>query len=186
VLDRYVKEVGSILHSGVSLHESVKKITKANDMLCADEGFCLPDRLAQARDGVPYTRNLVYQDPNRKFTVIALVWGAFQETKVHDHLNWCVVKVLEGRCHSIEYDRMDDESKTSFADLQIRKSSVCTEGSVVSLLPPPRSNIHRMSNAGRVRAITLHTYGDPGTRARVFDPVTGEVSIVELEFHNLD
>jgi predicted metal-dependent enzyme (double-stranded beta helix superfamily) len=55
---------------------------------------------------------------------------------------------------------------------------------VMGLLPPPRSNIHRMSNGGRARAVTIHTYGDPGTRARVFDPQSGAVSVVELEFHN--
>ena len=41
-----------------------------------------------------------------------------------------------------------------------------------------------MANATRECTISLHTYGDPGTKARVFDPATGRVEIVELEFHN--
>ena len=57
--------------------------------------------------------------------------------------------------------------------------------SVAALLPPPRSNIHRMANAGRGPTVTIHTYGDPGTRATVFDVKAGTYETIDLRFHNL-
>ena len=68
----------------------------------------------------------------------------------------------------------------------IRDSFVAAPGAVAALLPPPRSNIHRMANAGRGATVTIHTYGDPGTKATVFDLKAGTYETVDLKFHNLD
>jgi predicted metal-dependent enzyme (double-stranded beta helix superfamily) len=117
--------------------------------------------------------------------VIAILWGPVQETALHDHVNWCVVGVLGGTAHVTNYDRLDDASAAGKADLCVRDSMIAKPGAVAALLPPPRSNIHRMSNAGRAPAVTIHTYGDPGTRATVFDLKAGTYESVELKFHNL-
>jgi predicted metal-dependent enzyme (double-stranded beta helix superfamily) len=118
--------------------------------------------------------------------VIAIIWGPYQETAIHDHFNWCVVGVLDGRAHVTNYDRIDDEAAPGKAELRIRDSYVANPGSVAALLPPPRSNIHRMANAGRPPAVTIHTYGDPGTRATTFDIRAGTYEPVDLKFHNLE
>lgn len=185
ILDDYVRKVARIHQDAPPVPELVAEVARANEVFRSTPGFRLPEPFRRSCEGACYTRNLVYQDPKKRFTVIALVWGPFQETRVHDHLNWCVVSVLEGRCHTVEYDRLDDESAPARAELAIRGSRVCPAGTTMSLLPPRRSNIHRMSNGARGTAVSLHTYGDPGTKARVFDPALGTVEIVDLEFHNL-
>src|SRR5262249_15665382 len=67
----------------------------------------------------------------------------------------------------------------------IRYSVVTAPGPAAALRPPPRSNIHRMANAVRGCTVTIHTYGDPGTKATVFDIKAGTYESVELKFHNL-
>lgn len=183
-LGAYVREVDRILESRIPIPEAVARIGNANREILPED-FVLPPEFKVVHPTAAYTRNLVYACPKRKFAVIAILWGPFQETRVHDHLNWCVVKVLEGRAHSTDYERLDDESVPNQADLAIRQSTLVTSGTVTSLLPPPRSNIHKMANAQRKPTITLHTYGDPGTRARVFDPQSGKVEIIDLVFHNV-
>lgn len=183
-LDRYVAEVREACTRSASTEDTVRAITAANERLGTADDFCLPEGLRQIAPGVPYTRNLVHQDPENKFSIIAIVWGSFQATRVHDHLNWCVVQMLEGRCLATEYDRLDDESVKGQAELAIRKTELIDKGGICALLPPPRTNIHKMENATGRTAISLHTYGDPGTKARVFEPATGQVEIVDLLFHN--
>ena len=50
---------------------------------------------------------------------------------------------------------------------------------------PPKVDIHRMANPTKRTTITIHTYGDPGTRATVFDVKLGTYETVDLKFHNL-
>lgn len=183
-LDEYIAAVREACTTQLSVEERVARIVSANEALGRARDFVLPEGLRGIAPGVPYTRNLVHQDPDNKFSIIAIVWGGFQATRVHDHLNWCVVQMLEGRCLATDYERLDDESDAERAELRIHRTQLVDEGEICALLPPPRTNIHKMENAGSPTAISLHTYGDPGTKARVFDPPSGRVEIVDLEFHN--
>lgn len=182
-LEAYVSSVHEACAARADAASTVDRIVAANEALLAT-GVQIPDRYRHVNPDVPYTRNLVWSDPELNYSIIAIVWGSFQETRVHDHLNWCVVGMLEGECMTVDFERKDDESDSSFADLRIRESRLVQRGDVCALLPPPRTNIHRMASASRDLAVSLHTYGDPGTRARVFDPASGKVEILELTFHN--
>lgn len=183
-LERYLEEVSVILDHAAPLREQISLVTAAKKKLVSTDGILSPD-LRKIHPTAPYTRNLVHHDPRGRFTVIAILWGPFQETAVHDHVNWCVVGVLEGTAHVTNYDRLDDGQVPGKADLQIRDSAIARPGSVAALLPPPRSNIHRMANASRGPTISIHTYGDPGTKATVFDLKGGTYETVDLRFHNL-
>lgn len=183
MLEDYVQTVRECVEGPGSIQDAVQGIVEAHTTLTVPE-FRMPDAYRTVKPEKPYTRNLVYQDPGNRFSVISICWGPFQETSVHDHMHWCVVGVLEGTVHAVDYRRLDDETEPGKAHLEIRESTLHRAGSVVGLTPPPRTNIHRMSNGGHAQAISLHTYGDPGTKARVFDPVAGTFEIVDLEFHN--
>ena len=183
-MQHYLEEVSAILDRAAPLREQIALVTAAKKKLVSN-GRVLSPELRKIHPTAPYTRNLVHHDQRGRFTVIAILWGPFQETAIHDHFNWCVVGVLEGTAHVTNYDRLDDGSVPGKAELQIRDSLVANPGSVAALLPPPRSNIHRMANAGRGPTISIHTYGDPGTKATVFDLKAGTYEQVDLRFHNL-
>jgi len=185
VLSSYLGEVSEILDRDAPLKEQVGAIGAAKKRLVSS-GLVLPPDLRRVHPGVPYTRNLVHEDPRKRFTVIAIIWGPSQETAIHDHVNWCVVGVLEGLARVTNYDRVDDGTEPGKAQLRVREQYETKPGSVAELLPPPRSNVHRMADAHGGGTIRIHTYGDPGTRARVFDLQAGTYKTVELKFHNLD
>ena len=182
-IDRYLADISAILDRETSLKEQVAQIAAAKKKLVSNAAALSP-ALRRMHPSAPYTRNLVYQDPRNRFTVIAIIWGPFQDTAIHDHINWCVVGVLEGSAHVTNYDRLDDGACEGKAELCIRDSFVANPGSVAALLPPPRSNIHRMANSGRGPTITIHTYGDPGTKATAFDIKAGTYQTIDLLFHN--
>ena len=141
-------DVSAILDRDAPLKDQVGQIAAAKKKLVMTAG-CLTPGLRKIHPTAPYTRNLVHQDPRNRFTVIAIIWGPFQDTAIHDHINWCVVGVLEGSAHVTNYDRLDDGSVPGKAELCIRDSFVTNPGAVAALLPPPKSNIHRMANSGR-------------------------------------
>jgi predicted metal-dependent enzyme (double-stranded beta helix superfamily) len=184
-IDRYLRDVSAVLDRDAPLHEQVKEVAIAKKKLVSNP-LVLPADLRRMHPTAAYTRNLIHHDPRNRFTVIAIIWGPFQETAVHDHINWCVVGVLEGNAHVTNYDRLDDGSTPGRAELCVRDSFVTNPGAVAALLPPPRSNIHRMANGGRAPAITIHTYGDPGTKATAFDIKAGTYQTIDLKFHNLE
>jgi len=183
MLAAYVNDVRSIVESERDPGNLVDSVVALNRQLLTG-GFRMPERYRLVDPEAPYTRNLIHRDANSHLAIVAINWGPFQETRVHDHLNWGVVTVLEGLVHAVDYDRLDDESDPSRAELRMRESYLLEPGSIVGMTPPPRSNIHHMGNGSQERAVSLHTYGDPGTRSRVFDPATGEVGVLELEYHN--
>ncbi len=182
-LARYIADVTAAMDRQLPLEDTVKLIVDAKRRFVTG-GAGLPAHLMKVHPTANYTRNLVHHDPAGRFTTIAILWGPFQETAVHDHFNWCVVGVVSGNGHVVNYERLDDESRPGQAQLAVRDSMVVRPGTVTALLPPPRSNIHKMANATGGLTVTLHTYGDPGTRATAFDLRAGTYQSLDLKFHN--
>jgi predicted metal-dependent enzyme (double-stranded beta helix superfamily) len=182
---RYVADVTAILDRDPPVAQAVKEIAAAKRRFLAG-GAGLPEDLLKVHPTAPYTRNLVHRDPRGRFTTIALLWGGFQDTAVHDHYNWCVVGVVQGCAHVVNYDRLDDESAPGKAELRVASSLLQPAGAVAALLPPPRTNIHKMANAGRAQMVSLHTYGDPGDKAVAYHLKEGTYAAIDLRFHNLE
>jgi len=85
-----------------------------------------------------------------ELSLIALVWLPGQVTRIHDHLCWCVVHVLQGSVLETRYRAQGDHLTTTRA----KHHGV---GSTSVLLPP--ADIHRIGNVATDTAITLHVYG---------------------------
>jgi|GEM_PF-6253677 predicted metal-dependent enzyme (double-stranded beta helix superfamily) len=184
VLGQYVQAVEAIVDRELHAVDTARAIEKANRDLIPHD-FQVPRELQVEDSTAPYSRNLVYADPRNRFAVVAMVWPSFRETRVHDHLNWCVVRCLQGTCIETSYAITESRMADGFAEVVTTGARMVPHGAVLGLVPPPDTNLHKMANAAHATAITLHTYGDPGTRARVFDPVSRKVEIVSLRFHNL-
>ena len=114
-----------------------------------------PDVLtAVQRLGSPddYCAHNLYVEPDGSFSIIALVWRPGQITRIHDHVTWCVVGVLEG----VEHEELFD------ADLRLIGASDNHVGEVSAFAPP--GDIHRVHNTFAETAISLHIYGTDVTR----------------------
>jgi 3-mercaptopropionate dioxygenase len=68
-----------------------------------------PDVLtAEQRLGDPddYCSHTLYVEPDGSFSIIAVVWRPGQLTRIHDHVTWCVVGVIQG----VEHEELFDEN----------------------------------------------------------------------------
>ncbi|MEV7360399.1 cysteine dioxygenase family protein [Kitasatospora sp. NPDC091276] len=117
-------------------------------------GLIVPDDLC-AGDTDGYSQRLLHA--GRTHSVVALTWLPGQSTPIHDHVAWCVSGVVEG----VEVDeafRLWRPSRTGRRVLVPSGRTTCSPGRV-QLLVPPDEDIHRVSNGGTGRAVSLHVYG---------------------------
>jgi 3-mercaptopropionate dioxygenase len=113
------------------------------DILTPDQQHGHPDRPAG---------HVLHAEPDGTFSILGLVWRPGQSTRIHDHITWCVVGVLQGVEHE---DLYDDELNL----IGTRENHL---GDVSGFAPP--GDIHRIRNTGTRTAISLHIYGTDITR----------------------
>jgi predicted metal-dependent enzyme (double-stranded beta helix superfamily) len=114
-----------------------------------------PDVLtAEQRLGSPddYRAYPLHVEPDGSFSVVALVWRPGQVTRIHDHVTWCVLGVIQG----VEHEELFD------ADLDLIGESDNHVGDVSGFAPP--GDIHRVRNTADETAISIHIYGTDVTR----------------------
>ncbi len=114
-----------------------------------------PDVLtAEQRLGSPddYCAHNLYVEPDGSFSIVALVWRPGQITRIHDHVTWCVLGVIQG----VEHEELFD------ADLNLIGESDNHVGDVSGFAPP--GDIHRVHNTADETAISIHVYGTDVTR----------------------
>jgi predicted metal-dependent enzyme (double-stranded beta helix superfamily) len=114
-----------------------------------------PDVLtAEQRLGSPddYCAFPLHVEPDGSFSIVALVWRPGQITRIHDHVTWCVLGVIQG----VEHEELFD------ADLNLVGRSENHVGDVSGFAPP--GDIHRVHNTGDETAISIHVYGTDVTR----------------------
>jgi 3-mercaptopropionate dioxygenase len=109
-----------------------------------------PDILtAEQRLGSPddYTCHTLHVEPDGAFSVVGLVWRPGQLTRIHDHITWCVVGVIQG----VEHEELYDEN------LELVAINDNQAGDVSGFAPP--GDIHRVHNTDSATAISIHIYG---------------------------
>lgn len=110
----------------------------------------------EQRRGDPsrYVQHLLHAERDGSFSIVALVWLPGQETPIHDHVSWCVTGVYEGMERERRYAVRRSDGRvylTAVGEL------VNEQGSVCGFAPP--GDIHRVTNTGAAKAISIHVYG---------------------------
>ena len=123
--------------------ERLRRHLPSPDVLTAEE------RLGAA-DG--YQSHTLHVEPDGSFSIIAVVWRPGQLTRIHDHVTWCVVGVIQG----VEHEELFDASLNPIG------SSDNRVGEVSGFAPP--GDIHRVHNTADMTAISVHIYGTDVTR----------------------
>jgi 3-mercaptopropionate dioxygenase len=96
--------------------------------------------------------HVLHAETDGTFSILGLVWRPGQSTRIHDHITWCVVGVLQGVEHEDLYD-------SQLNPIGTRENH---PGEVSGFAPP--GDIHRIRNTGSLTAISLHIYGTDITR----------------------
>jgi 3-mercaptopropionate dioxygenase len=99
-----------------------------------------------------YQCHTLHVEPDGSFSIVGLVWRPGQFTRIHDHITWCVLGVIQG----VEHEELFD------ADLNLIGHSENHVGDVGGYAPP--GDIHRVRNTGDATAISIHVYGTDVTR----------------------
>jgi predicted metal-dependent enzyme (double-stranded beta helix superfamily) len=105
-----------------------------------------------------YTRHCIYDDPNGRFSILALVWKAGQFSPVHGHRTWCGYGVYRGTLRETDY-AYDPATGTAGpnGDVdRIQGDAVFSEAGL--------DGIHRLGNPGGGLGISIHVYGVDASR----------------------
>jgi len=95
-----------------------------------------------------YMRHLLYVDPGDRFVITAITWLPGQMSAVHGHQVWCLFGVAEG-----------DLTEEQFTDtLELRTKVVYRPGEIAER-DLDQKTVHRVSNRGIARVVSLHLYG---------------------------
>lgn len=103
-----------------------------------------------------YCKHTLFACPEKRFTLLALVWLPGQGTVIHGHTAWGAVGVYEGSPNVAVYDcrELEDGRHEATEIKDIR----CKPGDV-ALVRPGLEDVHRIYNATDETMITLHAYG---------------------------
>lgn len=132
----------------------VRLVREALAEAAANETLLTPAQ----REGSPerYRRHLLAADASGRYAVVALVWQPGQASPVHGHHAWCGYAVVSGMLTECLYNWDESLGAAKLARTQVRAQGA------VSYTRAGLGGIHRLGNAGRAVAISLHVYGVAG------------------------
>lgn len=102
-----------------------------------------------------YARHLIYADPQKQFSILALVWAPGQSSPVHAHRTWCSVAVYQGTLTEISYTLPPDSNAPAEVRREMRNAGSTSFDSAGDA-------IHALANHSRENAVSLHVYGVGG------------------------
>jgi len=121
-----------------------------------------------------YTRNCI--DRTDRYELLLLCWEADQVTPIHCHGGEeCWVMMVDGKIKEHRYDECDDNTLKLSQVLDIEHHQISYMNDDMGL--------HRLSNVGSKRAMSLHLYMDPIDKCTVYNEADGSRSERILSYH---
>jgi predicted metal-dependent enzyme (double-stranded beta helix superfamily) len=152
VLAALVEIVRAALADTGSAEKAMReRVVPALKRAAAERGLLAPDQRRAQAGG--YARHLLYSDPNGRFTIVAIVWGAGQFSPAHGHHTWCAYAVHENTLHETLY-AWDVPSGTARP-----KAAHDRPPGYGCFARAGLDQIHRLGNSGGEPAISIHVYG---------------------------
>jgi predicted metal-dependent enzyme (double-stranded beta helix superfamily) len=93
----------------------------------------------------------VHVSPDRRVSIVALVWLPGQRTPIHDHVSWYVVGIYEGRECEIRYRAVGRHLEEVGS---IRRAPRPRRGDRAS----SKADIHAVTAVGDEPTISIHVY----------------------------
>jgi len=114
---------------------------------------------------LPYTRNLVHNHKDDKYSLIVLCWNPGFESKIHNHpVEGCFVMPLRGSIVETQYT-INSDGTASLSDTKLFSA----ESPGVSFMADSLGLLHKIANPSRSDgAVTLHLYTPSYTKCKVW------------------
>ena len=113
--------------------------------------------------------HLLHEEPDHSLAVLAGAWLPGRGAPPHNHGTWAVVAGVDGPEKNIFWQRLDDGSRSGYAEIRPQAERTFGPGDVVTFLP---DSIHSVVNETDRVTVSLHVSGKhPNHTGRSqFDP----------------
>lgn len=163
---KFIKGVTDLMENGLFEEEIVCGIEKLLEELLEKKTWLPLDK--QKANLTQYARHLLYEDPLKRFEVLALVWKDGQSTPLHDHDGtWGVEGVFSGRV-MVQNFIQTKQLGNSLVYLTHTGNLYLGEGETDKVIPPADCHILEISKNESV--ITIHIYGKRLEKFKVYIP----------------
>lgn len=163
---KFIKGVTDLMENGLFEEEIVCGIEKLLEELLEKKTWLPLDK--QKANLTQYARHLLYEDPLKRFEVLALVWKDGQSTPLHGHDGtWGVEGVFSGRI-MVQNFIQTKQLGNSLVYLTHTGNLYLGEGETDKVIPPADCHILEISKNESV--ITIHVYGKRLEKFKVYIP----------------
>lgn len=163
---KFIKGVTDLMENGLFEEKIVCGIEKLLEELLEKKTWLPLDK--QKANLTQYARHLLYEDPLKRFEVLALVWKDGQSTPLHDHDGtWGVEGVFSGRI-MVQNFIQTKQLGNSLVYLTHTGNLYLGEGETDKVIPPADCHILEISKNESV--ITIHVYGKRLEKFKVYIP----------------
>ncbi|KTD20281.1 putative Cupin region protein [Legionella lansingensis] len=125
---------------------------------------------------------LIHEEKDHTLAINLVTWEPGREIIPHDHQTWGVVGSVNGTEKNYFWTRLDDGSKSGYADIRREKAAIIRQaGEVICFMP---NDIHSVINESTDVAISLHVYGKNlnYTGRSQFDPIKKTVQSFIIDY----
>ncbi|MFE7376521.1 cysteine dioxygenase [Bacillus cereus] len=163
---KFIKGVTNLMENCLFEEEIVCGIEKLLEELLEKKTWLPLDK--QKANLTQYARHLLYEDPLKRFEVLALVWKDGQSTPLHDHDGtWGVEGVFTGRI-MVQNFIQTKQLGNSIVYLKHTGNLYLGEGETDKVIPP--ADCHILEIAKNESVITIHVYGKRLEKFKVYIP----------------
>lgn len=163
---KFIKGVTDLMENCLFEEEIVCGIEKLLEELLEKKTWLPIEK--QKANSAQYTRHSLYEDPLKRFEVLALVWKDGQSTPLHDHDGtWGVEGVFTGRI-MVQNFIQTKQLENSLVYLTHTGNLYLGEGETDKVIPPADCHILEIGKYESV--ITIHVYGKRLEKFKVFVP----------------
>lgn len=154
-LAKFVADLRSITAGTADEREVLRQVAPLAERLAANPAL-KSEPAVHSNIEKGFSFNLLHEEPDHSLAVALLSWLPSGATLPHNHGTWGIVVGLEGAEKNIFWRRLDDGSRTGYAELQQVGDMDCLVGQAV-VLPSP--TIHSVENTADQPSLSLHVYG---------------------------
>ncbi len=155
-LDDYAADLRRITRSTSDYGEIFDRVTPLARKLALSKEVWVKPGHYEVDEEQGFGVHPLREEPDHSLAIFVAAWGAHRGAPPHDHGTWAVVAGVDGEERNVKYNRLDDRSRSDYAELEERCTFVVGAGDVVCLRP---RGIHSVWNDNDYVTLSLHTYG---------------------------
>lgn len=154
-LDQYVEDLRRITAETQDDRVIMDGVRPLSQRLALDRSWLDP-RFYEGDPEQGFGVYLLHEEPNHRLAVFAVTWLPGAGAAPHNHLTWSVVAGVDGVERNTFWKRLDDGSRSGYAEIRRQGDKLFGPGEVVTLMPDA---IHSVVNETGAVTVSLHTYG---------------------------